>query len=133
MPNLQILDYAKRDGFTNRSIKYSNRSCSTSEKNGDIIPIEWASKNLTSTEPRYGITEKEMWVICWGMEGFSYESREKKFSLETDHKALERIREKSGFKNNRVNRYIEKIMGFGFRYHIGVLIRCELRMILIGW
>lgn len=39
---------------------------------GKIEPIEWASKKLSPTESRYGITEKEMLGVVWGMGRFSY-------------------------------------------------------------
>ena len=71
---------------------------------GRWVPIQWASKKLTRTEERYGITEKEMLAVFWGIKKFEYELRGRKFILETDHKALEEIREKPYFENNRVNR-----------------------------
>lgn len=72
------------------------------DEGGNFEPIEWASKKLTPTESRYGITEKEMLAVVWGIERFSYELRDRKFVLETDHKALERMRDKPDFQNPRV-------------------------------
>lgn len=81
----------------------------------DILkPIEWASKKLTDTEKRYGISEKEMYAVFWGIKRFEYELRGRKFILETDHKALEKLKEKPYFENNRINRWSEKIMEFDF-------------------
>lgn len=81
---------------------------------GKLVPIQWASKKLTQTETRYTISEKETLAILFGVEKFSYELRGRKFHLITDHKALERIRSKPEFNNNRINRWIEKIQDFDF-------------------
>lgn len=82
---------------------------------GELRPIEWASKKLTATESRYGITEKEMLAVVFGIEKFSYELKGRHFTLETDHKALLNIREKPNFDNPRVLRWIEKIMQYDFK------------------
>ncbi len=37
----------------------------TQKQNGKSIPIQWASKKLTSRESRWGITEKEMFAVKW--------------------------------------------------------------------
>lgn len=84
------------------------------EVNGIMRPIQWASKKLTPAESRHGISEKEMLGIYWGIKKFEYELRGKKFRLITDHKALEQIRQKPNFENNRINRWIEKIQEFDF-------------------
>jgi RNase H-like domain found in reverse transcriptase/Reverse transcriptase (RNA-dependent DNA polymerase) len=84
------------------------------DEGGRLVPIQWASKKLTATEERYGITEKEMLAIMWGMEKFSYELKGRTFHLITDHKALEQLRKKPEFENNRINRWVEKIQQFDF-------------------
>lgn len=84
------------------------------EVTGELRPIEWGSKKLTPTESRYSISEKEMYAVYYGMMRFEYELRGRKFVLETDHKALEEIRNKPFFGNNRINNWIEKIMDFDF-------------------
>lgn len=84
------------------------------EVNGELVPIQWASKKLTATEQRYGISEKEMLAIFWGIKKFEYDLRGRKFHIITDHKALELIRTKPNFENNRINRWIEKIQEFDF-------------------
>jgi RNase H-like domain found in reverse transcriptase len=80
-----------------------------------LVPIQWASKKLTPTEERYAITEKEMLAVKWGIEKFSYELRGRRFHLITDHRALEHIRNKPEFENQRINRWIESIQGYDFR------------------
>ncbi|KAF9756190.1 Transposon Tf2-9 polyprotein, partial [Nosema granulosis] len=78
------------------------------------VPVQWASKKFTPTETRYGISEKEMYAVFWGIKKFEYELRGRKFKIETDHKALAEIRNKPAFNNNRINRWVEKIQEFDF-------------------
>ncbi|KAI5151978.1 hypothetical protein ENBRE01_2475 [Enteropsectra breve] len=80
-------------------------------------PVQWASKKLTPAESRYGITEREMYAVFWGIKKFEYELRGRRFKLITDHKALEEIRRKAEFNNSRVNRWIEIIQEFDFEVH----------------
>lgn len=84
------------------------------EKNGQLLPIQWASKKLTSTEQRYTISEKEMLAVFWGIKKFDYDLRGRRFKVITDHKALENIRNKPNFNNNRINRWIEHIQEYDF-------------------
>lgn len=84
------------------------------EFDGELKPIVWASKKLTECERKYGITEKEMLAVYWGVKKFEYELRGRKFTILSDHKALEEIRKKAEFKNNRINRWIENIQEFDF-------------------
>lgn len=84
------------------------------QRTGTLSPIQWASKKPTPTESRYGISEKEMLAIFWRIKRFEYELRGRNFRLVTDHKALEEIRRKPNFENNRINRWIEKIQEFDF-------------------
>lgn len=56
------------------------------------VPVQWASKKFTPTETRYGISEKEMYAVFWGIKKFEYELRGRRFKVETDHKALVEIR-----------------------------------------
>ncbi|EQB60915.1 krab-a domain-containing protein [Vairimorpha apis BRL 01] len=81
---------------------------------GNEVAIQWSSKKLTPTEVRYGISEKEMLAVYWGIKKFEYELRGRKFKIRTDHKALVEIRNKPYFNNNRINRWIEKIQEFDF-------------------
>jgi hypothetical protein len=84
------------------------------DENKEWKPIQWASKKLTPTERRYGITEKEMYAVVWGIKKFEYELRGRKFRLVTDHKALTEIRKKGQFNNDRVNRWADLIQEFDF-------------------
>lgn len=84
------------------------------DRQDEWVPIQWASKKFTPTECRYGISEKEMYAIYWGVKKFDYELRGRKFKIETDHKALIEIRNKPNFNNNRINRWIEGIQEYDF-------------------
>lgn len=55
-----------------------------------------------------------MYAVFWAVKKFEYELRGRKFKIETDHKALEEIRNKPDFNNARVNRWVEKIQEFDF-------------------
>lgn len=78
---------------------------------GKWLPIQWASKKLTSTEKKiYYFREKNV----GGVKKFEYELKGRKIEIMTDHKALEEIRNKPSFNNNRINRMIEKIQEFDF-------------------
>ncbi|KAF9752783.1 Transposon Tf2-6 polyprotein, partial [Nosema granulosis] len=113
--SLKIPDY-------NKSFRLRTDACDTglgavllqTNSEGKWVPIQWASKKLTPTERRYTITEKEMLAVVWGIEKFEYELRGRRFELMTDHKALEEIRNKPYFNNNRVNRWIERIQEYDF-------------------
>ncbi|KRH94493.1 krab-a domain-containing protein [Pseudoloma neurophilia] len=115
MENLYLPDYKKpfvlRTDASNTGIGavlYQFR------EKGEERPIEWASKKLTATEARYGISEKKMFAIYWALKNFEYELRGCKFKLETDHKALIEMRKRPQFNNNRINRGIELIQEFDF-------------------
>lgn len=64
------------------------------DASGYLNPIQWALKKFTPTETRYGITEKEMFAVFWGVKKFEYELRGRRSKLLTDQKALEEIRRK---------------------------------------
>lgn len=112
---LNILDYGKeiyiRTDASNIGI---GAVIMQKDTKGELAPIQWASKKLTNAETRYGITEKEMLAVVWALQKYEYELKGRKFILQTDHKALERIREKGVFENARVNRWIEKIQQYDF-------------------
>ena len=42
----------------------------TNDENHWVL-IQWASKKLTPTETRYGITEKEMLAVYWGIKNLN--------------------------------------------------------------
>lgn len=84
------------------------------DNNGRKVPIRWASRKLTKAEKNYGITEKELLAVIWGIEHFEYQLRGRSFDLITDHIALESMRKKSEFGNKRMSRWIDKIQDYDF-------------------
>jgi hypothetical protein len=84
------------------------------DNKNEWVPVQWASKKFTPTEVRYGISEKEIFAVFWGVKKFEYELRGRRFKIETDHKALAEIRKKLDFKNARINRWVGKIQEFYF-------------------
>lgn len=58
-------------------------------------PIAFASKALTETEQRYANIERELLAIVFGCERFHTYVFGKPFTVETDHKPLEKIHKKS--------------------------------------
>ncbi|KAI5164039.1 hypothetical protein NEAUS03_2416, partial [Nematocida ausubeli] len=77
-------------------------------------PIRWASKRFGKGESSWGITEKEMFGVYFGVKKFEYELRGRTFTIETDHKALLEIRKKETFNNKRVQRWAEEIQEYDF-------------------
>lgn len=114
MSSIILPDYSKKFVLKTDASNVGLGAVLMQDVNGKLLPVQWASKKLTPTESRYGISEKEMLGIYWGIKKFEYELRGRRFKLITDHKALENIRTKPNFSNNRINRWIELIQEFDF-------------------
>lgn len=114
MSKITLPDYEKEFMLRTDASNVGIGAVLLQERDGKMMPIQWASKKLTPTETRYGISEKEMLAIFWAVKKFEYDLRGRKFTIVTDHKALENIRTKPNFTNNRINRWIEKIQEFDF-------------------
>uniref|UniRef100_A0A5S6Q766 RNA-directed DNA polymerase n=1 Tax=Trichuris muris TaxID=70415 RepID=A0A5S6Q766_TRIMR len=76
---------------------------------GEERPIAFASRALTETEERYSTIDKEALAIIFGVTKFSQYLFGRRFTLETDHKPLERIfgekREVPKIATNRLTRW----------------------------
>lgn len=73
-------------------------------QNNEEIPIYFASRTLKPCEIRYGISEKEMLAIVFALTKLRYYLIGKRFTLETDHKALINIMN-TRLNNNRIYRW----------------------------
>ena len=58
-------------------------------------PIAFASKSLTDTETRYANIERELLVIVFACQHFNTYVLGRQFTVESDHKPLEMIHQKS--------------------------------------
>jgi hypothetical protein len=77
-------------------------------------PVAFISRTLSKNEIVYGITEKEVLGALWAMEKFRYFLEGRKFTLVTDHKAIEFIRKKLDFGSARIIRWFERFERFEF-------------------
>ncbi len=59
------------------------------DANGVVRNVAYASRSLTDTEQHYSQTEREALALVWGCERFHMYLIGTKFTLFTDHKALE--------------------------------------------
>ena len=64
---------------------------STVDHNGNQRNVAFASRSLTPVEQRYSQTEREALAVVWGCEKFHMYLIGTRFTLYTDHKALEVI------------------------------------------
>ncbi|KAG0427191.1 Retrovirus-related Pol polyprotein from transposon 17.6, partial [Dictyocoela muelleri] len=69
----------------------------------------------------YSVTERETLAALWSMERFEYYLIGKKFTLISDHKALEEIHKKKDFYSLRIQRWLEIFSRFDFEvfYRVG--------------
>ena len=58
-------------------------------------PIAFASKNLTDTETRYANIERELLAIVFACQRFNTHVLGRQLTVESDHKPLEMIHQKS--------------------------------------
>ena len=59
------------------------------ELDGKLHPIAYASRKLDSTQQKWGITDKEMYSIAWGLKHFRSLIMGYKVQVYTDHKPLQ--------------------------------------------
>lgn len=63
MKGIMLADYSKEFILKTDASNVGLGAVLPQEKNGQLLPIQWASKKLTSTEQRYTISEKEMLAV----------------------------------------------------------------------
>ena len=69
---------------------------------------------MKGAELNYSITERELLAALWGMEKLQYYLLGVKFTVITDHKALETINEKADFGNRRILHWMDRLSLFNF-------------------
>ena len=77
--------------------------------------MAYMSRVLKGAEKHYSITEKETLAAIWAMEKLEYWLIGREFILETDHKALESIRNKVDFGTGRIRRWMSRLERFNYK------------------
>ena len=77
--------------------------------------ISYASRNLTDVERRYSQTEKEGLALIWAFERFQLYVFGREFELETDHKPLQYIYNKTSRPSARIERWVLRLQGYNFK------------------
>ncbi len=57
-------------------------------QSGELQPIAYISKKILPRETRYSTVEKECLAVKWALDSFRYYPLGRKFTLESDHRAL---------------------------------------------
>ena len=68
-------------------------------------PVQYASRCLTDTEKRYGITDKEALAVVFGANKFRHFIASSPVVVCTDHSALKLLKTKTVFPSDRLARY----------------------------
>lgn len=87
----------------------------TQTQDGEIKPIAYASRTLTSVETRYSQTEREALAVVWGCERFHLYLYGTIFDLLTDHKPLEVIYSPTSKPPARIERWGLRLQPYTFR------------------
>lgn len=74
---------------------------------------------MSKTEQRYSITEKELLAIVEGTKHYDHYLRGRKFTIITDHKALEALNTKGELGSARLERLREKHQEYNFNVVYG--------------
>lgn len=82
--------------------------------NKERITIDWGSQALSKTEQRYSITEKELLAVVKGIKHHDCYLRGRRFTVITDHRALEALNLKGGLGSARLERLREKLQEYNF-------------------
>ena len=77
--------------------------------------VSFASRSLTDVERRYSQTEKEGLALVWACETFNLYVFGREFELETDHKPLQYIYNKSSKPSARLERWVLRLQGYNFK------------------
>ena len=83
-------------------------------QNGTCRVISYASRNLTEVERRYSQTEKEGLALVWACERFQLYVFGREFEMETDHKPLQYIYNRSSKPSARIERWVLRLQAYNF-------------------
>ena len=85
-------------------------------ENGEFIPIEFASRQLSPAERNWTTTEKELIAIVWACEKWEKYLLLRQFSVATDHKNLEALFKfvKDQRINSKYYRWVNRLSEFDF-------------------
>ena len=115
-PVLAHYDPAKATTVSADASSYGIGAVLRQEHNGEMKPVAYASRSMTSTEQRYAQIEKEALATTWACEKFSDYLVGKDFEIETDHKPLVSL---LGSKNldelpPRIQRFRMRLMRYSY-------------------
>ncbi len=85
-----------------------------------LRPIAYISRKLLPRETRYSVVEKECLAVKWALDSFKYYLLGRRFTLETDHRALKWLGRMKDT-NARITRWFLSMQPFVFDvvYHKG--------------
>lgn len=83
------------------------------DSTGVTKPVAYASRKLLPRETKYSTIERECLALVWAVEKFEVYLYGKKFILETDHRALQYLKNFTG-KNSRVLRWALSLQPYHF-------------------
>ena len=84
------------------------------DANGVVRNVAYASRSLTDTEQHYSQTEREALALVWGCERFHMYLIGTKFTLFTDHKALEILFSPKSKPTARIERWVLRLQQYDF-------------------
>ena len=87
----------------------------TQLQEGQWRVVAYASRNLTAVERRYSQTEKEALALVWACERFHLYVYGREFELETDHKPLECIYNRTSKPSARIERWVLRLQGYQYK------------------
>ncbi len=87
------------------------------DKNGEERAVAFASRGLSPTEQRYSAGEREALACVWSIEKWHLYTYGRKFTLKTDHKALESLLDTggTGVRPLRIHRWTERLRMYNFK------------------
>src|SRR6266540_4720926 len=98
---------------TNASLKSLEAVLEQEDENGNLRPVVYASRSLTSAEKNYYTTDLECLAIIWSVKHFHKYLINKPFKIFTDHSALKSLQKISELTSRRV-RWIMELQQYNY-------------------